>query len=158
MSMYGIKKIFKTKLTEVSTSDQEGVGCLRFEGPNVYKYVKYDKGAGSVASGAGKPCGYKGDSDSVVTCDLSDATGGFAGICTATIADAGYGWIQIYGRYASAVTSGTVNAGSAVAFTADGALTALDDTYAAADLTGFAGVALTTAASNKANIFIKGGL
>lgn len=158
MSMYGIKKIFKTAVTDVSTTDEEGVGCLRFEGPNIYKYVKYDQGAGSVASGAGKPCGYKGNSDTVVTCDVSDATGGFAGICMATIADDGYGWIQIYGRCTDVVTSGTVNAKAVAAFTADGALTALDDTYAAADISGYAGIALKDAASNKTDIFIKGGL
>ena len=158
MTMYGIKRIFKTALTDVSTEDLEGVGCLRLEGPNIYKYVKYNAGAGSVAAGAGKPCGYKGDSNTEVTCDVSDATGGFAGILLGAPADGGYGWIQVHGYFVNAVTSGTVNAGQAVAFTADGALTALDDTYAAADLTGFAGVALTTAASNLANVFIKGGL
>jgi len=158
MSMYGLKKIFATSLTEVSTTDKEGVGCLRPEGPNLYKYVKYNEGAGSVASGAGKPCGYKGNSDTEVTCDVSDATGGFAGICMAAIPNGGYGWIQIYGKHEDAVTSGTVNAGAAVAFTTDGALTALDDTYAAADLAGYAGVALEAASSNKADVFIKGGL
>ena len=101
----GIKKIFATALTETSTIDLEGVNTIRRDGNKTYKWVKYNNGAGDVASVAGNIAYYYGVSgdavtggyeNGVVTMDLTDATMG-AGVFQAIIADASFGWIQIRG-------------------------------------------------------------
>lgn len=100
----GIKKIFQTPLTDISTTDKEGVGTIRFEGNNIYKWILFNNGAGSVASVANY-CAYyygvsgvgtSGYTDSEVTMDRTDAVNG-AGVFQAVIADGSYGWIQIKG-------------------------------------------------------------
>jgi hypothetical protein len=105
MAIFGIKKIFQTKLTDTSTSDLEGVGTLRFEGNKIYKWVKFNNGAGNVASVAGGFAYYYavskngaslGYENSEVTMDFTDGLIG-AGVFQAIIADASYGWIQIRG-------------------------------------------------------------
>ncbi len=111
MAIYGIKKIFQTKLADTSTSDLEGVGTIRFEGSKIYKWVKYNNGAGPVASVAGGMGYYyalskdgvsQGYENSEVTMDFTD--GLFcAGVFQAVIADASYGWIQIRGAAAMTV-------------------------------------------------------
>lgn len=102
----GIKKIFATGLTETSTIDKEGVGAIRREGNRTYKWVKFNNGAGNVASVAGNFAYYYGVSgdaadgdgyeNNIVTMDLTD---GFmtAGVFQAIIADSSYGWVQIQG-------------------------------------------------------------
>lgn len=101
----GIKRVFATGLTETSIIDLEGIGSIRIEGNKVYKWVKYNNGAGSVASVAGDVgyyYGLSGDAvsggyeNSEVTMDLTDAYLG-AGVFQAVIADASYGWVQIRG-------------------------------------------------------------
>ena len=103
MSNEGIKKVFVTKLTDTSAKDLEGIGVLRFEGSRIFKWIKYNNGAGSVASVAGN-CGYYFgdisvvlDSAAEVTMDLTDSDGIAAGIFQAIIADCEFGWIQIKG-------------------------------------------------------------
>ncbi len=101
----GIKKVHATGLTETSVTDMEGVGSIRFEGNSIYKWIKYNEGAGSVAAIAGD-CAYfyglSGDAvsggyeNSEVTMDRTDAYLA-AGILQAVIADGSYGWIQIRG-------------------------------------------------------------
>ena len=101
----GIKKVFQTLLADTHTTDKEGVGTLRCEGNKVYKYVKYNNGAGDVASVAGD-IGYYygidanastgGYENNVITADFTDAYLG-AGVFQAVIADGSYGWIQIKG-------------------------------------------------------------
>ncbi len=105
MAIFGIKKIFQTKLTDTSTSDLEGVGTIRFEGQKIYKWVKFNNGAGNIASVAGgmsyayavsKDGVTQGYENSEVTMDFTD--GLFCtGVFQAIIADASYGWIQIQG-------------------------------------------------------------
>jgi len=115
MAAFGIKKVFLTALTETSTTDKEGIGTLRFEGKEVYKWVKYNSGAGAVAAVAGNVVYYYGAggvgtagyTDSVVTMDLTDAVVG-AGVLQAIIANGSYGWIQIRGvaTLTTALTAG----------------------------------------------------
>lgn len=98
-----MKKVFQTKLTDTSTTDLEGIGTLRFEGPRIFKWVKYEAGTGSVAAVAGNCVVYHGDdsvvldSEADVTSDYSDGDGIVAGVLQAVIADESYGWIQIKG-------------------------------------------------------------
>ena len=101
----GAKKAFNTKLTDTSTTDDEGVGVLRWEGNKCYKWVLYESGAGSVAAASGKVAYYyaasgtsAGDyANHKVTCDLSDSSEIGAGVMQAAVADASYGWMQIKG-------------------------------------------------------------
>ena len=97
----GRKKIFLTKLTDVSSSDKEGVGTLRWEGNKCYKYMQYVEGAAAVDGVAGEVAYYYEDSgpiDNKVSSDLSDCTGDVgAGVLQAAMSDLEYGWFQIKG-------------------------------------------------------------
>jgi len=77
----------------------------------VYKFVKYDTGAGSVAAVAGNFAYYYlagGTQDNIVTSDLSDSVNIGAGVLMAVIGDGEYGWIQISGpaTLTTALTAG----------------------------------------------------
>lgn len=102
MSNESMKKVFATKLTDTSTTDLEGIGVIRFEGPRVFKWVTYNTGTGTVAAVAGNMTAYHGDNAAVldsaadVTSDYTDGTVG-AGVLQAVIANGSYGWIQIKG-------------------------------------------------------------
>lgn len=66
----------------------------------VYKFVKYDTGAGSVAAVSGQVAYYYlagGTQDNVVTSDLSDSVNVGAGVLQSAPADGEYCWIQIKG-------------------------------------------------------------
>jgi len=104
----GQKRIFVSKLTDVSSSDLEGVGVIRWEGAKCYKYVKIQNTSATVAGVAGDCVSYgagTGYTNSVVVLDTTDAndatnpTG--AGLLQGTVAGvqntAYYGWIQIKG-------------------------------------------------------------
>jgi hypothetical protein len=136
------KQTFITGLADQSTSDLEGVGTIRREGPNkIYKWVKYNNGAGDVAAIVGDVAYYYGVSadavtggyeNSVVTMDRTDAYMG-AGVFQSIIADASYGWIQIRGpaTLTQALTAGAD--GNALTHTGAGADGALDVSAAVTD-------------------------
>jgi len=131
MANYGIKKIFQTKLTANELTDVEGIGCLRFEGNKVYKWVKYNSGAGPVAAVAGNVVYYYGASgvgtvgydDCVVTMDLTDAVLG-AGVLQAILTNGYYGWIQVRGpaTLTTALTAGADGNALTIVGTTDGTL------------------------------------
>lgn len=111
----GLKRVFATGLTETSDYDKEGVGAIRIEGNKVYKWVKYDQGAGAVAAVAGNIAYYtkddvasKGYENHVVTSDLSDSYNLGAGVLQAVIPNNNWGWIQIrgYALITPALTAG----------------------------------------------------
>ncbi len=101
----GAKKTFLTRLADTRTTDDEGVGTLRWEGNKCYKWVKYNAGSTPVtcvadefayyyaAAGDAASLGYE---SSEVTQYLTDALMA-AGVAQAIIADGSYGWIQIKG-------------------------------------------------------------
>jgi hypothetical protein len=114
--MTGFKATYITNLKDTSTVDSEGVGALRWEGNKCYKWVKYAKGAGSVAAVAGNVVYYYGVSadavtggyeNNVVTMDITDGYLG-AGVLQAIIADGSFGWIQVKGpaTLTTALTAG----------------------------------------------------
>ena len=113
MSNEGLKKVFQTKLTDTTTTDVEGIGVIRFEGAKVYKWITYNKGAGTVAAVANEAVVYHGDNAVVldsaadVTMDVADGVI-TAGVLQAVIPNGDYGWIQIKGVAIlnSALTSG----------------------------------------------------
>ncbi len=104
-----------------------------------YKYLKFDNGAGNVASVAGNAAYYYGasgaadaDTYSEVTMDLTDAVAP-AGVFVAVIADGGYGWIQT-GGYCTMATAFTAGAdGNAMTHVGAGADGTLDVSAAVTD-------------------------
>lgn len=110
----GVKKVFATALTDKTSYDAEGIGCLRWEGNKCYKWVLYDTGAGSVAAVASQVAYYytlDGYKNNTVTSDVTDASGLGAGILQAAPADGEYCWVQIKGAatLALALTTATDN-------------------------------------------------
>lgn len=98
--MKSMKKIFETRLSDVNSTDKEGVGVLRFEGNKIYKYVKYNNGAADITAVANKVVVYHGDDgydDNEVTPDFSDGAGVCAGTLVGVPADADFCWVQIKG-------------------------------------------------------------
>ena len=149
----GHKVSFITGLTDTDTVDVEGVGTLRWEGNKCYKYVKFNNGAGDVASIAGDVAYYYGVSgdavtggyeNSEVTMDRTDAYLG-AGVFQAIIADGSFGWIQIRGAatWTQALSAGAD--GDALTHIGAGADGALDVSALVSD----ACVAIATDASAK---------
>ena len=112
-----MKTLFKTQLTDVKSTDVEGVGSLRFENGKVYKWVHFKNTTATVAAAAGSLVGYgavTGYDNSLVVADLSDAdaqvlpAGVTLATITGTLATSYYVWIQIkgYTTLDTAITSG----------------------------------------------------
>lgn len=104
----GAKKTFLTGLTDVHSTDREGVGVIRQEGNNWYKWVNYVGGTGSVDGVDGDLVFYTDDTGyeaSQVMQDLTDLSGKAltagtlqAAIDISTFTSAGaYCWIKIKG-------------------------------------------------------------
>ncbi len=132
-----MSEIVGVNLTAVRTSTEGpefAVGTVHRDPSNGkrYKYLKFDDGAGNVASVAGNVAYYYGasgaaDADTYqeVTMDLTDAVL-TAGVFMAVIADGGYGWIQT-GGYATLTTALTAGAdGNALTHVGAGADGTLD--------------------------------
>lgn len=104
----GIKKIFATPLSAVNTSAKEELGTIRFEGNDVYKYVKIRNVTATVAGVAGDPVAYRVDEYDAhhVVLDITDAdtipigAGCIQGTVTGTLATDYFGWIKIKGLQA----------------------------------------------------------
>ena len=123
----GIKKVFASALAEFSADDLEGVGAIRFEGNKVYKWVKFNNGAGNVAAVVGDFAYYYlagGLQDDEVTMDLSDSVNVGAGVFQSIIPDGEYGWIQIKGKavLTTALTAGADGNALTPVGSTDGAL------------------------------------
>src|SRR3990167_5123208 len=113
------KASFITKLTDVDTSDKEGVGTLRYENGKLYKYVKYDDGTDNLDLVSGDVVGYLAASNTSVTADVTDmdAQPVMAGVVGATITlTDSYIWIQIAGpvTLSATVTGTTPDAGDII--------------------------------------------
>lgn len=119
-------------LTETYTADDLTLGRAPAAGDiyfapagKVYKFVKYNAGAGSVAAVAGNACYYYAPSGVSagavveVTSDLSDSAGLGAGILQAAIANGSYGWVQIKGN--ATITPALTAGADGNALTATGA-------------------------------------
>lgn len=129
MEIIGLDKTQVRTASETAAFTLGTVGRVDGSG-KLYKYVKYNAGAGGIAAVAGKfayfyaPSGVSAGATTTVTSDLSDSAGVGAGVLQSVIADTGYGWIQIKGEatLALALTAGADgNALTAVGST-DGAL------------------------------------
>ena len=95
-----MKKIFLTKLTDIKTTDVEGIGTLRFEGNKVYKWIVYSEAVAAIAGVAGEVAYYvtiDGYKFHQVTSDLDVSSQIGAGVLQAALAEGEFGWIQIKG-------------------------------------------------------------
>lgn len=99
-------------ITETHTTAEYALG-QNYGTPDgkVYKYVKYDTGAGSVAAVSGNVAYYYlagGTQDNIVTSDLSDSVNVGAGVLQSAPTDGQYCWIQIRGAatLTTALTAG----------------------------------------------------
>lgn len=115
--MQGTKLVFVTRLTDIDSTDKEGVGSIRVEGNRVYKYCQIKNTTATVAGAAGSLVGYfagTGYANSRVVVDLTDAdtipvcAGALLATVTGTAGTAYYGWVQVQGDITldTAVTSG----------------------------------------------------
>lgn len=88
----GVKKVFLTKLTDVSSSDKEGVGCVRREGDDEYIFCK---GVASTVAGSAVVI-----DESYATALLTTSLGAVPnriGFAKAAIVASKYGWYQVRG-------------------------------------------------------------
>ncbi len=100
------QQIWQTRLTDVSTTDREGVGNIRWEGGSAYKYLRLRNTTATVAMVAGDVAAYgaaTGYSGNLCVSDLTDADASPIGAGVAMAAIAGvlatdyYAWFQLKG-------------------------------------------------------------
>lgn len=99
-----LKAVWRTTLTQTSSSDLEGVGSLRFENGKWYRYVQNTAGT-AVTRGQAVCHDLSEDSDLLETViDPATADFGFlAGLVVASsLADDYYGWILVQGTMTDA--------------------------------------------------------
>lgn len=112
MAEYGIKQFFPDKVTDTSTTQQNGLGVVRFEGGKEYRYVQVV----DAAVVAGDSLCVASTADGIVT---KDRSGGsqlaplVRGVAIGAIAVGSYGWIQKKG-IAIVQCDGTVAAGNGI--------------------------------------------
>jgi hypothetical protein len=115
----GIKRVFRTALTDTKTTDFEQVGTIRFEGNKVYKWVQF---SGTTAVAAGKVVCYLATAGADLLETVVDGANSVigAGIAQAAVA-AGtvmFGWIQVTGP---CVFAGTVTGAAGAGLSTNGA-------------------------------------
>ena len=140
----GMKRVFITPLDDVSTTDKEDVGTLRFEGNKIYKYIQYSEEAAAVDGVAGEVAYYVAETgyalnDVTSDLDASDEVG--AGVLQAALSDNEYGWIQIkgYAVLTIALTAGADGDALTPTGSADGTLDVVVTTVALSHICAFAG-------------------
>lgn len=110
MAETGLKQVWTGAVTRIDLTDLEGVGQYRFESGKIYKYIKYNNGAGNIEGILGRVVGYRlldGYKTNIVTMDSSDHIGSLAaGVLAASLQDGNFGWVQIKG--AATVTNAAV--------------------------------------------------
>jgi hypothetical protein len=136
------KVLFQTALTDIKSSDVEGIGALRNDvSGNVYRWV-YNIGASAMAAGG---CAFVHDSagslsTALTTVDRATASSlgmdGLAGIAMAAITSSAgaspYGWIQCRGFHSgvSVVATSTYGPGCSLKGVAGSTAMVLDKTSA----------------------------
>jgi len=91
---YGLKQLFPDNVDDSSTTQQNGLGIIRFEGNKEYRYVKVvDK-----ALAAGDVACIASTVDGIVTSKIAGQAASMAmGVAIGAIASGAYGWIQSKG-------------------------------------------------------------
>lgn len=111
------KELFQTALTGVSTVDLEGVGTLRWDGANCYRWVKnLTVSVTEVGEVVFHDMSAYPDStlvESILVCKDEDL-GMMAGVCLSIIAVNGFGWIQVFGVCTSVIVAENVTTVTAI--------------------------------------------
>ena len=98
------KELFVTGLTDTKTTDVEGVGTLRWDGDNLFRWVYNATGTATVV-GEVVFHDLSANPDSTlyesVYAAATDDLGAMAGVCMSIIASESYGWIQVLGTCTS---------------------------------------------------------
>jgi len=115
MTQPATKQLFTTYLTEVATTDLEGVGTLRWDGANCYRWVYNATGSATVV-GEITCHDLSANPDSTLVesiyMSLDTDLSMLAGVCLSVIADEGYGWIQVFGVTDSVIAMGGTSGGT----------------------------------------------
>ena len=136
MAEYGIKQLFPDKVTGSSTTAQNGLGVIRFEGDKVYRYVK-TSGALVARDFVSYVANAVVGTDDFIVVKAAATVTAPAGVAIGTIALGSYGWIQIAGTV-QCVGDGSVAALEQVLSNGDGTV----DTMAAGEEASVIGIAL----------------
>ncbi len=116
-----MKEVFRTQLTDNTTTAYDEPGIVRWEKNKAYMYVLAEDAAlalGDVVEFSDST-GYEVTHDRAGGSSLGRAV---AGVAIGAISDASYGWIQVHGPNDYVKTDGSVTAGAALVphATADG--------------------------------------
>ena len=125
MAEYGIKQTFEDKVTDTSTTAQNGLGVLRFEGNKVYRYVLAGDAITLRAIVSFEANGTAGTDDWSVVKGSATVTAP-AGVAIGAIASGSYGWIQV-GGIVSCIGDGSVAALEPVVSGGDGTIDTMAD-------------------------------
>lgn len=88
----GAKKIFQGKLTDIHSSDKEGVGTVRLEGDNEYIYCK-----GVASTVRGSAVVIDEDYATALLTSTNGAKPNRVGFACAALVASKYGWYQVRG-------------------------------------------------------------
>ena len=124
MTVKGMKRIFLTKLTDVSSSDKEGVGTIRREGDAEYIYCK---GVASTVEGSVVVISSDGNYTTALLITAGGAKPVRLGVAKAAIVANKYGWYQIKG-YCGAIYAAASCAAGAALYTDTSTNGGVDDT------------------------------
>jgi hypothetical protein len=152
-----------TTTTANTTTVDETLGALRFDGGKVYRFARMTGGAAT----AGQAVTYVADSTTSVALCGSMTTANttaalVAGIAETALTSGNYGWITVYGPATALVNTGALINDALVPATTAGALTQQDTLYTAAGA-GTTGspqtvstvVALTTGVIAGSSVFVR---
>jgi len=108
-----MKSLFATALTHTSSTALDEPGAVRWEGAKAYKYVLAEDANILVGDSVefSDTTGYEVTKDRAGGSSIGRAV---AGVAVTAIADAKYGWIQVYGVNHYTRTDGNAAAGSAL--------------------------------------------
>lgn len=109
----GRKRIFLTKLTDVASSDKEGVGTRRVEGDKEYIWCK---GVANVTDGAVVTISADGNYTTALLTRALGAVPRKLGVAKAAIVASKYGWFQVKG-YCDAILANAACAANAQLYT-----------------------------------------
>ncbi len=113
MSMKPKKTLFSTKITDVETTDVEGVGTLREDKyGNIYRWVKNGNATNSTMVAGGAAC-YENPSRTSVVQPTTALLPAAAGIAQAAITGGQYGWILCQGNPSTVTLSKAATASQA---------------------------------------------
>jgi len=125
MAEYGIKQTFPDKITDSSTTPLNGLGVIRWEGGNAYRYVLATDATVATNVVSWVANAVAGTNDFTVVVGSATVTAP-AGVAIGTIAANSYGWIQVAG-VVQCVGDGSVAALEAVVSNGDGTIDTMAD-------------------------------